>query len=172
MLSRQEGNKGEKPFYSTMPRCLYTTHRLFNWNDTLYFDRDIEQSPQLWEFIITFVLTDGSSHWAERENNKSKATEASLAQWTFPLCQLLLIIELVSSGDDVQVLLHTGKMDMWLQREMHTPATTITLWLAMTELLSCIVGNVGFLERRIHGIRQCLFSKAPNNVTWFANEKY
>lgn len=47
MLSRQEGNKGEKPFYSTMPCCLYTTHRLFNWNDTLYFDKDIEQSPQL-----------------------------------------------------------------------------------------------------------------------------
>lgn len=33
---------GEKPFYSTMPCCLYTTQRLFNWNATLYFDKDIE----------------------------------------------------------------------------------------------------------------------------------
>lgn len=38
----REGNKGEKPFYSTMPRCLYTTPRLFNWNVTRCFDKDIE----------------------------------------------------------------------------------------------------------------------------------
>lgn len=31
MRSGPEGNKGEKPFYSTMPRCLYTTQKLFSW---------------------------------------------------------------------------------------------------------------------------------------------
>lgn len=62
MHSRQEGNKVEKPFYSTMPGCLHTIQRPFNWNDTLYFDKDIEQSSQLGEFIITFAPTDGSSH--------------------------------------------------------------------------------------------------------------
>lgn len=61
MHSRREGNKGDKPFYSTMPSCLHTTQRLFDWNVTL--DCDIEvQRLQLLTFIITFVPTNARSH--------------------------------------------------------------------------------------------------------------
>lgn len=105
MHSRRERNKGEKPFYSTMPCCLYTTKRLFNWNVTLYFDKDIEvQRLQLGAFIITFP-TNASSQWAERENNKSKATEPG-SEPSEPItdvcCSRTLIIELWRNGDDVK----------------------------------------------------------------------
>lgn len=103
--SRREGNKGREAILQHNAQLFIHHSRGLSTGMSLWiFDKDIEvQRLQLRGFIITFVAIYASSRWAERKNNKSKATEPRREPSepiTCVSCYCTLVTELQSNGDD------------------------------------------------------------------------